>query len=121
MSQNNDLISRSALLEAMPKNDEIFSFEVRRVICNVPAVDAVEVVRCKDCIFWKPRHIKLNDGSEREYLPGEDLVEVSVGINVGSKCMVDEGRGYGCDKSVFRGEYDFCSRGERKMDAEVEG
>lgn len=41
---NNDLISRSALLEAMPKNDEIFSFEVRRVICNAPAVDA-EVVR----------------------------------------------------------------------------
>ena len=40
----NDLISRSALLEAMPKNDEIFSFEVRRVICNAPAVDA-EVVR----------------------------------------------------------------------------
>lgn len=39
-----DLISRSALLEAMPKNDEIFSFEVRRVICNAPAVDA-EVVR----------------------------------------------------------------------------
>ena len=44
MSHNNDLISRSALLEAMPKNDEIFSSEVRRVICNTPAVDA-EVVR----------------------------------------------------------------------------
>ena len=41
---NNDLISRSSLLEAMPKNDEIFSSEVRRVICNTPAVDA-EVVR----------------------------------------------------------------------------
>ena len=41
---NNDLISRSALLEAMPKNDEIFSFEVRRVIYDAPAVDA-EVVR----------------------------------------------------------------------------
>lgn len=41
---NNDLLSRSALLEAMPKNDEIFSFEVRRVICNAPTVDA-EVVR----------------------------------------------------------------------------
>lgn len=51
-----DLISRSALLEAMPKNDEIFSFEVRRVICNAPAVDA-EVVRCGSCkhreIFFK--------------------------------------------------------------------
>lgn len=52
-----DLISRSALLEAMPKNDEIFSFEVRRVICNAPAVDAVEVVRCRDCKFSSPAYI----------------------------------------------------------------
>ena len=58
---NNDVISRSALLEAMPKNEEIFSFEVRRVICNAPAVDAEvvrhgrwdsEVVKCRD---WKGR------------------------------------------------------------------
>lgn len=100
--------------ESIPERDMFIE-----AVEDSPTIDAVEVVRCKDCIFWKPRHIKLNDGSEREYLPGEDLVEVSVGINVGSKCMVDEGRGYGCDKSVFRGEYDFCSRGERKMDAEV--
>ena len=64
---NNDLISRSALLEAMPKNDEIFSFEVRRVICNAPAVDAEVVrhgrwimrggyIRCSECdakTLWK--------------------------------------------------------------------
>lgn len=54
----NDLISRSALLEAMPKNDEIFSFEVRRVICNAPAVDA-EVVRCKDCMH--SNHVVIDD------------------------------------------------------------
>ena len=51
---NNDLISRSALLEAMPKNDEIFSSEVRRVICNAPAVDAEAVrleveYKCSEC------------------------------------------------------------------------
>lgn len=51
---DNDLISRSALLDAMPKNDEIFSFEVRKVICNAPAVDAVEVVRCMDCKMLGP-------------------------------------------------------------------
>lgn len=84
-----------------------------------PTVDAIQVIRCRDCIFWKPRHIKLNDGSEREYLPGEGYVGITVGINVGSQCMVDEYSGYGCDKSVFRRENDFCSRGKRKMDAGV--
>ena len=82
--------------------------------------DMVEVVRCEDCIYWKPRHIKLNDGSERAYLPGEVYVDITVGINVTSQCMVDEYEGYGCDKSVFRRKNDFCSRGMRKMDAEVQ-
>lgn len=40
---NDDLILRSALLEAMPKNDELLSYEVRRVICNASAVDAEPV------------------------------------------------------------------------------
>lgn len=39
-----DFISRVALLDAMPKNDELSSLDVRRVICDVPAVD-VEPVR----------------------------------------------------------------------------
>lgn len=74
-SMNNDLISRSALLEKIEstawyhisesgnlaegansklhtplfKADDIFS-----TVKNAPAVDAVEVVRCKDCTFCKP-------------------------------------------------------------------
>lgn len=39
----NDLISCVALLDAMPKNDELFSHDVRRVICDAPAVDAEPV------------------------------------------------------------------------------
>lgn len=38
-----DLISRAALLDAMPKNDELFSLDVRRVICDAPTVDAEPV------------------------------------------------------------------------------
>ena len=93
----------------------------QKLIDEEQTIDAVEVVMCRDCAYWKPRHIKLNDGSERLYLPGEDYVSITVGINVGSQCMVDEYSGYGCDKSVFRRENDFCSRGIRKIDAEVEG
>lgn len=48
----NDLISRNALLDAMPKNDELLSFDVRRVICNAPAVDAAPKVYAR----WIPNH-----------------------------------------------------------------
>lgn len=46
-----DLIARDKLLEDMPKNDELFSMDVRRVILEQPIVEAVPVVRCKDCGF----------------------------------------------------------------------
>lgn len=39
----NDLISRKALLDAMPHNDELLSFDVRKVICEAPSVDAEPV------------------------------------------------------------------------------
>ena len=45
-----DLISRKALLDCMPKDDQLMSLDVRRYIIDAPAVDAVEVVRCKDCV-----------------------------------------------------------------------
>lgn len=38
-----DLISRNALLDAMPKNDELLSVDVRRIICESPKVDAEPV------------------------------------------------------------------------------
>ena len=39
-----DLISRNALLEAMPKNDELLSVDVRRIICESPNVAAEPVI-----------------------------------------------------------------------------
>lgn len=44
-----DLISRSALREEHLKRD-FFPAITRHLIDNAPAVDAVPVVRCKDCI-----------------------------------------------------------------------
>ena len=37
----NEFISRKALLDAMPKNDELSSLDVRKVICGVPAADVI--------------------------------------------------------------------------------
>ena len=88
---NNDLISRSALLDAMPKNDELLSFEVRRVICNAPAVDA-EVVRCKDCMH-----------TTRSKVNPEKII-----CCLTLMC--------GTTEPDF-----FCAHGKHKMNAEVEG
>lgn len=38
-----DLISRKALLDCMPKDDQLMSLYVRRCICDAPAVDAEPV------------------------------------------------------------------------------
>ena len=56
---NNDLISRSALLEEIKRigGHPWSDWETAGVVSMVnaiPAVDAVEVVRCKDCTFCKP-------------------------------------------------------------------
>ena len=60
---NNDLISRSALLadaekcgvmlssSMSPSDEEIGARKVIYAIVSAPAVDAVEVVRCENCIY----------------------------------------------------------------------
>lgn len=58
-----DLISREAALEKIgeafratdPKGEEQFGIlKCSRMVREMPAVDAVEVVRCKDCAFYIP-------------------------------------------------------------------
>lgn len=58
-----DLISRSALLERLDKvamPDDLYSLGIQRgvehakeVISEAPAVDAVAVVRCRDCVHYE--------------------------------------------------------------------
>lgn len=88
----NDLISRSAL------KDEILSWcvcitkpsllskdDTMYIVENAPAVDAVEVVRCRDC--------------KHGILYYDCAVE----------CRLDE-----TDYAVIREEFDFCSYGVRR-------
>ena len=65
-----DLISRSALMESLSgaylvpvtnstvKIVEFMGSEIRKRILAVPAVDAVEVVRCKDCKHHEDEDLK---------------------------------------------------------------
>ena len=65
---NDDLISRKALIEQIEEDaknmmftshhsrmlhDDMVEFAINAIEC-APAVDAVEVVRCKDCKFSRP-------------------------------------------------------------------
>ena len=90
-----------------------------------PTIDAVEVVRCKDCIYFRKEHVLAPDGQRKSYseMPPEafggflgvvNSVTSSYGINIGSQCLVDCNRGYGEDKTVFRQSEDYCSRGVRR-------
>ena len=51
---NDDLISRSAFLKRMKRTARYFY--VKFDIMEEPAVDAVEVVRCKDCKHCDPEN-----------------------------------------------------------------
>lgn len=58
---NNDLISRSAFLERMKRTNRYF--DIKFDIMEEPAVDAVEVVLCKDCTLWDREHIEMHPHS----------------------------------------------------------
>ena len=60
-----------------------------------PTVDAVEVVRCRECKHWKPSGSKAgNSFSDMEYIGGCEFT------------------------NYYRSESDFCSYGERKEGAD---
>lgn len=100
-----DLISRAAAIEAIgecPYNWNDWPEEIQAVddyefykqaIENVPAVEAVFVVRCKDCKY----------GSSYRNAKGEDLIQCENSDNpVGDNCC-------------FPMPYDwFCADGERR-------
>ena len=110
-------------LDGRPMEDTVPWLLCMSIVRKSPAADVVEVVRCKECKFWKDIHVLQNDGRERQYTAEEydsdftlmtPCVSSSVGINVGSKCMYDDQRGYIVDKTVFRGADDYCSKGEKR-------
>lgn len=90
------------------------------VDCHLP--DAESVIRCKDCVYYHKAHIKRKDGTECDisevpegFVPIPGMCNSDYGINVGGKCEYDNDVApYVDDKTVFRSENDFCSRGRKK-------
>ena len=68
---------------------------VINLIEKAPTIDAVPVVRCRECQHWKPSGSKAgNSFSVMEYIGGCEFA------------------------NYYRSESDFCSYGERKEGAE---
>ena len=86
--------------------------EIIDCVQYAPTIDAVQAVRCGECIWWQDRQIQLSDGSCRDYLPNEPWsVTSDVGINIGSHCtkhgFEDESGSW-----FWANAEDFCSHGE---------
>lgn len=68
---------------------------VNHALDDSPTVDAVHVVRCRECVHWKPTGSKSgNSFSDMEYIGGCEFT------------------------NYYRTESDFCSYGERRDDHE---
>ncbi len=132
--ENDKLVRLSDVIETVENqcsdgnmwgNDDLTLIDARKIIdelSDIPAVDAIPVVRCKDCIYYDLPHVE--DGCERyEYsdMPedafdslGTGLVHIGYGVNVGGRCCVDDMKGYSEDKRVFVNESNYCGRAIRK-------
>ena len=76
-------------------SDGAYGYVDAKQISEAPTVDAVPVVRCRDCQHWKPTGSKAgNSFSDMEYIGGCEFT------------------------NYCRRESDFCSYGERKEGAE---
>lgn len=76
------------------------------------APDVVEVVRCKDCAYWKPPYMIDEEGNEK---PWDGHIrfceETESGIYVGGKCKHRLNTAYHTTDWAFREEEEFCSYG----------
>ena len=84
-----DAAEKIAEKHGIPLGDLVDTF------AEIPAADVVEVVRCRECVHWKPIGSKAgNSFSDMEYIGGCEFTK------------------YCCRES------DFCSYGERKGGAD---
>lgn len=118
-------IDADSLLRNTVYNPNHVPYIAESDIIFAPTVDAVEVVRCGECIYYDAPHVE-KDGERYEYadMPadafdklGTGLVHSGYGVNVGGRCLRSKTR-LARGKSIFMDEDDYCSKGERRADDE---
>ena len=78
--------------------DEICQGQAEEIVANAPTVDAVEVVRCRDCRYYEIMQLKRDGTDDRRYKP--------------SLCVLHNRN--------FDEDY-FCADGERREDGRRRG
>lgn len=106
------LIDADALIEDL--HGSLFYSDAIPFVEDAPTVDAKPIIHCKDCIWWEDEHVLLSDGTKRPYTEEEKKncptgVTCDIGINVGSRCMVNPHI-----TSLFRNANDYCSRADMR-------
>ena len=96
MANEKRLIDANALISYIDECSQESRFRVyygyaKSFIDDAPTIDAVPVVRCRECVHWKPTESKAgNSFSDMEYIGGCEFT------------------------NYCRRESDFCSYGELK-------
>lgn len=92
-----------------------------RLTDSETAVMLKKVVRCKDCVYFQPDFVEMENKERRPYTKEEikngKLVSIEKGINCGSRC--ERFRYWNENKyPVWFNENDFCSYGKQKQSKE---
>lgn len=108
------LIAKAYIMQE--PNGFIHSVVTERQIVAAPTIDAVPVVRCEKCLWYKPAHFRADDGTET---PWDGTISLGMsdgrkGIYIGGKCKHERNTSYGETDKAFRKPDDFCSYGERR-------
>lgn len=116
-----EYIEREAVLRDWPLCDE--PADAYQFIRGFPAADVRPVVVCKDCVYWQKPQVWQNDGTFRDYEPGEyekgsifGGVSLEVGVNYGSFCALYN-KNHENEIPQFMGENDFCSKGYKREES----
>lgn len=122
LSGDGDTIYRQDVLKILSSKNA--AWDAYDKVKQLPSAQP-EIIRCKDCIYYDPPHVK-NNGVRYEYdeMPadafdalGTGLVNAEYGINIGGRCCVDYYcKNYSDDKRVFVREDNYCGRAERRTD-----
>lgn len=105
------MIDADALISFMRKGWRLFPSSELRHTCDItdvesaPTIDAVPVVRCKDCVYYCKRYVFGDSIEDDEYYMACDmgLGELDDNWSVNDRVLPD----------------DFCSRGERRKNAKI--
>ena len=114
-----DVVSRGVFEQVKWERDMAMQqLEEHGIPFGGEADDVVNVVRCKDCVYFQPNFVETNNGERRPYTEEEKnsplgMVTCDVGVNCGSRC---ERFDYWEDNRfpVWFQENDFCSYGKKK-------